>query len=172
MGQPGSYREPLPRSPNARVLPPSKEPGLWSADRPKGVRQREPDELFTIFGHEMFLKDTKDFGTIVSAETCAQSIDDTARFPNVRRLLDPLTDKELECLAFRLYGACLQSMEERAESNRDTAIAKALREQREHHERQALKECGSVDLESTNVNAAHRGVMTAWENTYQSWLRK
>ena len=42
VGQPGSFTQPPPRSPNTRVLPPSNEPGLWSADTPKAALTPAP----------------------------------------------------------------------------------------------------------------------------------
>lgn len=47
-GQPQA--EPLPRSPYSRVLPPSREPGLWAADRPKASAMNDDDERRQILG--------------------------------------------------------------------------------------------------------------------------
>jgi hypothetical protein len=43
VGQPGLVTQPPPRSPNTRVLPPSNEPGLWSADTPKAALTPAPE---------------------------------------------------------------------------------------------------------------------------------
>ncbi len=43
MGQPGSFTRQPPRSSNTRVLPPSNEPGLWSADTPKAALTPAPE---------------------------------------------------------------------------------------------------------------------------------
>lgn len=43
VGQPGSFTQPPPRSPNTRVLPPSNEPGLWSADTPQAESTSAPE---------------------------------------------------------------------------------------------------------------------------------
>jgi len=49
VGQPGSFGQPLPRSPHQRELRPSLEPGLWAGDEPRAVRKREPaPELFGV----------------------------------------------------------------------------------------------------------------------------
>ncbi|WP_224240828.1 DUF6310 domain-containing protein [Hyalangium gracile] len=41
-GQPGQVRpQPLPRSPHKRVLPPTREPGLWAADAPWASQEPE-----------------------------------------------------------------------------------------------------------------------------------
>jgi hypothetical protein len=41
-GQPGQVRrQPLPRSPHKRVLPPSLEPGLWAGDAPRASQEPE-----------------------------------------------------------------------------------------------------------------------------------
>ncbi|EPX56328.1 hypothetical protein D187_007670 [Cystobacter fuscus DSM 2262] len=51
VGQPGEQVPPIARSPNTRVLPPTKEPGLWAADETKAVKrpattpQSDSDEL-------------------------------------------------------------------------------------------------------------------------------
>ncbi|ATB40322.1 hypothetical protein CYFUS_005771 [Cystobacter fuscus] len=52
VGQPGDHAAPVARSPNARVLPPTGEPGIWAADeetkavrRPSTTPQPEIDEL-------------------------------------------------------------------------------------------------------------------------------
>jgi hypothetical protein len=41
-GQPGQVRpQPLPRSPHKRVLPPTREPGLWGGDAPRAAKEPE-----------------------------------------------------------------------------------------------------------------------------------
>jgi hypothetical protein len=41
-GQPGQVRpQPLPRSPHKRVLPPTREPGLWTGDAPRASQEPE-----------------------------------------------------------------------------------------------------------------------------------
>ncbi|MDC0708836.1 DUF6310 domain-containing protein [Stigmatella sp. ncwal1] len=41
-GQPGRVRpQPLPRSPHKRVLPPTREPGLWAGDAPRASQEPE-----------------------------------------------------------------------------------------------------------------------------------
>jgi len=41
-GQPGQVRpQPLPRSPHKRVLPPTREPGLWAGDAPRASKEPE-----------------------------------------------------------------------------------------------------------------------------------
>ncbi len=41
-GQPGQVRpQPLPRSPHRRVLPPTREPGLWAGDAPRASQEPE-----------------------------------------------------------------------------------------------------------------------------------
>nr|WP_044198253.1 DUF6310 domain-containing protein [Hyalangium minutum] len=41
-GQPGQVRpQPLPRSPHKRVLPPTREPGLWAGDAPRASQDPE-----------------------------------------------------------------------------------------------------------------------------------
>ena len=41
-GQPGQVRpQPLPRSPHTRVLPPTREPGLWAGDAPRASQEPE-----------------------------------------------------------------------------------------------------------------------------------
>ena len=41
-GQPGQVRpQPLPRSPHKRVLPPTREPGLWAGDAPRASQEPE-----------------------------------------------------------------------------------------------------------------------------------
>jgi hypothetical protein len=41
-GQPGQVRpQPLPRSPHKRVLPPTREPGLWAGDAPRASQEQE-----------------------------------------------------------------------------------------------------------------------------------
>jgi hypothetical protein len=43
-GQPGQVRpQPLPRSPHKRVLPPTREPGLWAGDAPRASQEPEAD---------------------------------------------------------------------------------------------------------------------------------
>ncbi|ATB39350.1 hypothetical protein CYFUS_004794 [Cystobacter fuscus] len=42
VGQPGEQSAPIDRSPNTRVLPPTRELGLWAADEPKAVKKPVP----------------------------------------------------------------------------------------------------------------------------------
>jgi hypothetical protein len=42
VGQPGEQTAPIDRSPNSRVLPPTREPGIWAADETKAVKKPVP----------------------------------------------------------------------------------------------------------------------------------
>ena len=42
VGQPGEQIAPIDRSPNTRVLPPTREPGIWAADETKAVKKPVP----------------------------------------------------------------------------------------------------------------------------------
>lgn len=105
MGQPGSYREPLPRSLNSRVLPPTKEPGLWSADRPRASAPAA--EAPVLYGMEMPVPDEVGAAARFHAAMCARSLEDATRTARKARLVEGLSRQQKACLALQLQGLCL-----------------------------------------------------------------
>jgi len=105
MGQPGSYREPLPRSPNSRVLPPSNEPGLWSADSPRASNSETAAPI--LYGIELPVPEEAGPEARFHAEMCARSIDDATRASGKARLVEGLSRQQKACLALQLQDVCL-----------------------------------------------------------------
>jgi hypothetical protein len=131
MGQPGSFSEPLPRSPNARVLPPSNESGLWSADRPRAALT--PEGLPEVFGVAMpTLEDDNNIpdSVLMHEAMCAHTLDGTLKFDRVRKALDRLSDAQHECFALQAYSRCLMAVYtvlEQAGDARKAELAALLR---------------------------------------------
>jgi hypothetical protein len=94
---------PAPRGTDRRVLPPTREPGIWASDRPLG-----PDgyPLPVILGYELPIP--PDAVTPIEREApsmCARMMTDAAKAIHPDRL-KAIRPDALKCLAARLYDVC------------------------------------------------------------------
>lgn len=107
VGQPGSFTPPPPRSPNNRVLPPSNEPGLWSADRPRASSSGEKAAAPILYGIELPVPEETGPVARFHAAMCARSLEDATREAGKVRLIEGLSLQQKTCLALQLQDACL-----------------------------------------------------------------
>lgn len=102
VGQPGQQAPPPPpRSPNARVLPPTAEPGLWAADEPRAAKRSDPaapdvDELF---------RPQPSPGTPELA-SCRERVRRASRDSGLEDVRRSLPGVNRECLTARLLLQC------------------------------------------------------------------
>lgn len=108
VGQPGSATAPPPRSPNRRVLPPSTEPGLWSADTPRA--SGDTGEAPVLYGIEM--PAPVEVGEVARfhAAMCARTLADATQAAGQANLVAGLSRQQKACLALQLQVLCLVSV--------------------------------------------------------------
>ncbi len=172
VGQPGSYREPLPRSPSARVLPPSNEPGLWSADRPRAAREYV---LPAVLGFNPPAVHEKEAAAAGPADLCAQWVGDTVRFPSVAKALDRFSREEVACTGARAYFSCMVSAWQEAQRRKDAEgkeLAKALLLYQHRAMGDVRWACRGMDLQRRDLSALFNTVETAWQNSKRTWLSR
>jgi hypothetical protein len=92
------------------VLPPSKEPGLWSADRPRASNSDETAAAPILYGIELPVPE--EAGTVARfhAAMCARSLEDATQEAGKARLVEGLSRKEKACLALQLQVLCLATV--------------------------------------------------------------
>jgi hypothetical protein len=166
MGQPGSFSEPLPRSPNSRVLPPSAEPGLWSADRPRAARQEYL--LPPVLGFTPPAVMEEEAEAAVYADNCSRLVDDTRRLPSVAKALGRVSGREAACTGAQAYFFCLGKpwLEASAKKDRESkAFAQALLRYQLRLQAEMKWACKGLDLQRPDLLALLRMVETAWTNT-------
>ena len=105
MGQPGAFSAPLPRSPNSRPLPPSSEPGLWSADTPKASAADDGRPI--LYGIEMPTPAAADPAARFHAAMCARSLEQATQEAGKASLVEGLSRQQKACLALQLQDVCL-----------------------------------------------------------------
>lgn len=102
MGQPGSQRPAVERSPNKRVLPPTKEPGLWAADG----APRAGEEPGTIFGAPVQLPEHPPLGATAVRGVCAYDMARAAGAARMKLILS-FPDAVRACMAASAYFQCV-----------------------------------------------------------------
>ncbi|HLL01078.1 MAG TPA: hypothetical protein VK539_10850 [Myxococcaceae bacterium] len=173
VGQPGSATAPLPRSPNTRVLPPSNEPGLWSADAPRAARKAEPPVVFdfAIPVPDIEPKAIRDYGSL-----CATSVDDASRFEDIAKALNRLSARERACVAIRSYLACIGQLKDhlprRIPESQRTQDRQGLARHSQHVDRAAVTACAGVDLASPELAPVHSAIGVVSMHTLADWLTR
>lgn len=163
MGQPGSFSEPLPRSPNSRVLPPSTEPGLWSSDRPRATRQEYV--LPPVFGFTPPAVEPEEALVALYANGCASMVGRTARFPSVAKALAQGSAGDVACVGARTYFGCLVSLWLEVQAKQDRA-SKVLADALELYQQRLQKEVNKACAETgPGTKSLQRMVETALRNS-------
>jgi hypothetical protein len=160
VGQPGSFTQSPPRSPNTRVLPSSNEPGLWSADAPRASGATESGPV--LYGIEM--PAPEDVGAVARfhAAMCARTMEDATQAAGKARLIAGLSRQQKACLALQLQLLCLV-----------TVRSELPRAQREARERlSALVDATSLAEEKACMGVAYgKGAMKkAFDDMGERWL--
>jgi hypothetical protein len=147
------------------VLPPSNEPGLWSADSPRAATEYAvPD----VFGFTPPNVTPEEAIAAVYADSCAQRVDDTARFPSVAKALARLSKHEAACTGARAFYSCLMGPWLEASGKNDIqsrAVARALSLYNKRALRGMDDACKGLDLQRQDLLALLRTVETAWMNS-------
>jgi hypothetical protein len=109
VGQPGPHARGVPRSPDKRVLPPTREPGIWASDRPF-----DPFERMRVFGIlvPMHPEDPTD-EQLKPLLTCAEVLRIRAQKLGLTDAIWKLPGRSRLCLAARLYDFCIKTDFER-----------------------------------------------------------
>jgi hypothetical protein len=102
-GLPGSSSS-VPRSPNKRILPATKEPGLWAADgAPSASRNTTPRILKFELAPPVSLSNT--FGTLVAK--CMSEVHTLVSNPPFTAPLKGMDEKDAKCLGGHLAQQCV-----------------------------------------------------------------
>jgi hypothetical protein len=109
-GQPGYVGDPerLPRSPYTRVLPPTREPGLWAADPP---RASLPEGNGQILGVEPPFTEPAELAV---AKACAVDAYVAAEALQLRQRLESMRPEARACAAARAWWLCAEDADEAA----------------------------------------------------------
>jgi hypothetical protein len=109
LGQPGQSQAVMPRSPHRRVLPPTREPGVWAGDQPRAagfedVKDVEPLILGVRLPYinEPPLNEEETW----PVRWCAAAANTTLEVRADPSTISALTMAERECLAAMFYAAC------------------------------------------------------------------
>jgi hypothetical protein len=113
MGQPNSIRQPLPRSPGARLLPPNAEHGLWATTKPA------PSALAELLGQPLPIHADDPEPEKLLAYACAHALDvgsrrDTQSADWIRSAEGP----KARCMVARLQRECLAAVYEGLKDDR------------------------------------------------------
>lgn len=109
VGQPGTFRPPLPRSPHQRVLPPSKEPGLWSGDGPRAAL-----DLPELLGVSLPVPEESWFTVKDAAEDCERGLQRAIAAKGLASVAPSLPRELQTCLPLALYNLCASTLAARA----------------------------------------------------------
>lgn len=179
LGQPGVTAPGVPRSPHNRVLPPTKEPGLWAADAP---RASGTDDAPTLYGIVLPFPEgaTSDEDRAIT-RACARDLVDVSEGLNFNILVPQnFRPAGVQCLAARLYLACATRMEETYKRERDAFVRMdkglerrlAATKRRAHEFAKAL--CSPPVRISTGQDRAYTTVVSSLEklSAVESLLRE
>ena len=171
VGQPGAQAAPVPRSPNRRPLPPSAEPGLWSADSPRAASA--PGGAPKVFGVDMPTLEDVPPSARVHEKACANTLARTLKTERVSTGLARLNEREKECVALAAYAACLRLAEDGTRGQRDAqrqGEVEGLGRLARHVDGLANHVCQSQPR-SDNMLAAGTVVHLALAKTLVPWWR-
>lgn len=87
------------------MLPPSKEPGLWSADGPRAARGG--NERPALLGVEVPIPEDARHITRFHAAMCAASLQEVADSETISKVVARLSEDEKRCLALRMQHTCV-----------------------------------------------------------------
>jgi len=166
MGQPGASRPAVARSPNKRVLPPTKEPGLWAADgAPSAVARHH------LWGVEIPLPEGAT-AHLVEREAwhCANGMDGVAGGIRKVAFISTLPEDVRRCMVARAQYHCafeeglLAQRNAARGSTSDTARIEALAALEAHALALRSKWCADVTL-TDKQQTALRTVLDSWDKS-------
>lgn len=114
----------VPRSPNKRLLPPTKEAGIWAAD---GAPSASAATMPPIFGIALGLPEAVTPSAKQWSNFCAATLGDTAKSTGTEALFASVHAQLRRCLASRAYLACAFDVADLSGANApDAQTAKAM----------------------------------------------
>lgn len=111
-------RQPLPRSPHRRPLPPTAEPGIWAGDEPKASADRYPRPI--VLGTEQ--PTAEDSTAAEKAKACADQLTMAAASTLGIAQVYNLPPPTKACLAARLQQFCLVTRRQQAENDKSSDL--------------------------------------------------
>jgi hypothetical protein len=152
---PGPQRGEVPRSPNKRVLPATKEPGLWAADG--APRASSPPQLFDV---ELPYPDGADTPEEqATTDVCASTLTRAARSADELYYAVNLPEPVRRCFAARAYEHCAGSLWATMARDRerghpyDPEVLEQLRVTHAHASRLVAQYCAGVSWSRTDGDA-------------------
>lgn len=115
---------PVQRGTDTRVLPPTKEPGIWASDRPKVSGELETPVMLGI--NIPVPVDDDDKPDYWVANMCAQTVYTTFLDATLKLPAQKLRYEERECLVGRLYEACVNSITRDYKHNKQSLLDQGL----------------------------------------------
>lgn len=168
IGQPGTQRPAVERSPNKRVLPPTKEPGLWAADGAPVAAARHH-----LWGVEIPLPEGA-MAHLVEREAwhCADGMDEVAKGIRKVAFIDTLPEDVRRCMVARAQYHCafeeglLAQRHVARGSTSDAARLEPLAALEAHALALRAKWCADDTL-TDKQQTALRTVLDAWDKSTQ-----
>lgn len=163
---PGPGVRNIPRSPHKRVLPPSKEPGLWSADRPKAsIIAPAP----TLLGTTLPVPDAAKTPYIShSLSGCIEAAGELVGAPVFFTRIDALREDERKCFAGLLYSRCASGLPEFVKARRakeggsfNQSDAPALKALKKEAEAYVAKWCAGARADVERLGGEVGSVLSA-----------
>jgi hypothetical protein len=117
-GQPGYVGEPAlaPRSPYTRVLPPTKEPGLWAAEAPQASSSVIPDAR--LLGVALpFIQDGERVETATTL-ICAEKWRRALAASDVAEKVSAMRERQRRCMVAMMFRWCWGQLDALADSQR------------------------------------------------------
>jgi hypothetical protein len=166
LGQPGQPQAVMPRSPHRRVLPPTREPGVWAGDQPRAagfedVKDVEPLILGVRLPYinEPPLHETETW----PVRWCAAAASTVIDLRVDRAVVAALTQAEKGCVAALLYATCARREHEETR-NRENLSERLKDLLAAMHERAKgfLKEKCDSDSHTPRVDEVEKTFASNW----------
>lgn len=165
-GQPGAQPASAPRSPNKRILPATKGPGVWAADDGHGASAVLPPK---VFGVDMPNPVSGNVVERAVMDTCRHALSMASKESQQEQYLLTLPTDIRMCLAAKAHSMCstltlnlFQGSNQKAQF--PPGMEKALLAAQQHAFSLEATYCSGVTIDQ-DAHDAHRKVMKQWMKT-------
>jgi hypothetical protein len=161
--------QPVPRSPNKRTLPPSKEPGLWAADG-SAPRSSAITERHQIYGVDIpYPPDTDSLEEVAITDICTKEWSHATKEANQDTFIKSFPLDVRRCLAAQAYAYCVGAFfdailyAKQTGSSYDAAVFARVKATEEHAKRLSRENCKGVNPHPDEY-VAHEKVWGKWHD--------